>query len=155
MASKKRGRRKRRARGGIGQRIAVALATVVLVLCAASITFGLFVRQVGPDGRARALRVSVENGTGASGIASAAQSGLEKLGVDVLSVGNAGRFDYAESMLVARKRGADVERLGQQIGCKRVLAQFDKDAAEDATLILGADYQHLHLEWSEEKGLAD
>lgn len=155
MASRKRNRRKRRARGGLGQRIAVALATVVLVLCAASITFGLFVRQVGDDGRARALRVSVENGSGAKGVAGEAQVGLEKLGVQVLSVGNAARFDYPHSMLVARRRGADVKALGEQIGCKQVLAQFDKSATEDATLILGADYRQLHLGWKDEKGLAD
>jgi hypothetical protein len=139
----------------VGQRIAVAMATVILVLCAASITFGLFVRQVGEDGRARELRVSVRNGTAAKGIAAEAQVSLERLGVKVLDVGNADRSDYTESILVARKRGADVERLGERIGCRQVIAQFDDSAVEDASLILGSDYHRLRLEWRDEKGLAE
>jgi len=155
MAAARKKRRKRRARGGIGQRIAVGLATVVLVMCAASITFGLFVKQVGDDGRARELRVSVRNGTGAKGIAAQAEAALERLGVRVLDVGNADRFDYDESILVARKRGADVERLGERIGCRQVIAQFDDSALEDASLILGSDYRRLRLEWRDEKDLAE
>jgi len=99
--------------------------------------------------------VSVLNGTGAKGIAGQAEISLAKLGVRVLEVGNADRFDYEESILVARKRGADVERLGERIGCRQVIAQFDDSAVEDASLILGADYRRLRLEWHDENGLAE
>jgi len=154
MATRSRKKRNRRAvRGRIGQRIAVGLSISVLVLCAASITFGLFVRQTNPDGSTRPLRVTLQNGTGIPGIASDAQAGLARLGVEVLSVENAERFDYSETILVARKRGGDVDLLGEAIGCGNVVRQLDRDAPEDATLILGADYRDLKL--GPEKGLAD
>jgi hypothetical protein len=145
--------KKRRKRGrksaGIGQRIAVLLSVVVLVLCAASISFSVFVRRTGEDGKSRALRVELLNGTGVAGIAESARSALAKLGVDVVAVGNAERFDYGESILVARERGTDVRLLGEMIGCRHVVDQLDKTAAADASLILGADYRSLALGWTE------
>jgi hypothetical protein len=156
MASHSRKKRNRRAvRGGLGQRIAVGLSTLVLVLCAASITFGLFVRKIDDDGGTRPLRVALLNGTGIPGIAGDAEAELLRLGVEVTEVGNAERFDYRESILVARKRGGEVALLGTAIGCGHVVEQLDRGAAEDATLILGADYRSLKLGWSREKGLAD
>jgi hypothetical protein len=156
VASRSRKKRNRRAlRGGIGQRIAVGLSTLVLVLCAASITFGLFVRQTGGDGKARPLRLALLNGTGIPGIAGNAQAELSRLGVEVVSVGNAERFDYRESILVAKKRGGEVALLGEIIGCGHVVRQLDREAPEDASLILGADYRALKLGWRLEKDLAD
>jgi len=146
MASKSRKKRNRRAvRKSIGQRIAVGLSIVVLVLCVASVGFSLFVRQTGPDGRSRPLRLAVENGTGEKGIARDAQEALARLGVQVISAGNADRFDYAESILVARKRGGEVRMLAERIGCRHVAEQLSESAAEDATLVLGADFAELKL----------
>jgi hypothetical protein len=143
-------RRKRgRKRAGTGQRFVVALAIVVLVLCAASISFSVFVRKTGADGTSRPLRIELLNGTGVAGIADSARGALTKLGVDVVSVGNAERFDYSESILVARERGTDVRLLGEMIGCQHVVDQLDKAATADASLILGADYRDLALGWSE------
>ena len=156
MATKSRRKRNRRAvRKGLGQRIAIGLSIVVLVLCAASVGFSLFVRQTDADGTTRALRLSIENGTGERGIARAAQAELARLGVQVVATGNAGRSDYAESVLVARKRGGDVELLAEAIGCRRVVMQLSESAGEDATLILGADYADLKLGIEPEKGLAE
>jgi hypothetical protein len=141
-------RRKRgRKRAGFGQRVAVALSVVVLVLCASSISFSLFVRQTGADGKSRRLRVELLNGTGVAGIAESARVALSQLGVDVIAVGNAERFDYSECILVARERGTDVRLLGDVIGCAHVVDQLDKDATADASLILGADYRSLALGW--------
>lgn len=143
-------RRKRgRKRAGIGQRIAVALSIVVLVLCAASISFSVFVHKTGADGAARPLRVELLNGTGVAGIADSARGALAKLGVDVVAVGNAERFDYSESILVARERGTDVRLLAEMIRCRHVVDQLDKSAVADASLILGADYRSLALGWTE------
>jgi hypothetical protein len=156
MASKSRKTRNRRAvRRGAGQRIAVGLSIVVLILCAASVGFSLFVRQTDPDGRSRALRVSIENGTGQKGIAHEARAALSRLGVRVVSAGNADRFDYRESILVARKRGGEVRVLAERIGCRHVVEQLSGDAAEDATLVLGADYHELKLALGQEKDLAE
>jgi hypothetical protein len=69
--------------------------------------------------------------------------------VDVVAVGNAERFDYSESILVARERGTDVRLLGEMIRCRHVVDQLDKAATADASLILGADYRSLALGWSE------
>lgn len=148
MARKTR-RKRGRKRAGIGQRIAVALSIVVLVLCAASISFSVFVRKTGADGTSRPLRVELLNGTGVAGIADSARAALAKLGIDVVSVGNAERFDYSESILVARERGTDVRLLGEIIGVRHVVDQLDKSAAADASLILGADYRSLALGWPE------
>ena len=148
MAARKR-RKRGRKRTGIGQRLAIALSVVVLVLCASSISFSLFVRQTGEDGKSRRLRVELLNGTGVAGIAESARAALAKLGVDVIAVGNAERFDYSESILVARERGTDVRLLGEVIGCPHVIDQLDKNATADASLILGADYKSLALGWTE------
>jgi len=52
--------------------------------------------------------------------------------------------------LIARKRDADVARLGELLGCRNVVLQIKEDAIEDASLILGADYRSLNLEWDAE-----
>jgi len=156
MATKSRKKRNRRAvRKSAGQRIAVGLSIVVLILCGASVGFSLFVRQTGDDGRSRALRVAIENGTGEKGIAGDAEAALGHLGVDVVRTGNAERFDYAETILVARKRGGEVRLLAEQIGCRHVVEQLNPAASEDATLILGADCVDLKLGLRAGKGLAD
>jgi hypothetical protein len=140
---KKRGVR-RKGRGGLGQRIAVALATIVLVLCAASVTFSLFVRQ--PDGNgSRPLTMTIRNGSGVPGIAGDAEAALRQMGVSVVEVGNAERFDYAETVLLVRRRGTEVELLAERIGCDNVTVQVQKHAVADAELILGADYRRLRL----------
>jgi hypothetical protein len=145
MAARKAKRRARRpARGGLGQRVAVGLATAVLVLCAASVTFSLFVRRSG-DGTARPLTVSIRNGSGIPGVAGDAEAALRRMEVSVVEVGNADRFDYPETVLIVRRRGAEVELLAERIGCRNVTTQIKKNAAADAELILGADYRRLRL----------
>lgn len=138
---------KRRARGtrraGAGQRIAVALATVVLVLCAASVTFSLFFRQ--PDGTTRPLTVAIRNGSGVPGIAGEAEAALRRMGVRVVEVGNADRFNYDETVLLVRRRGAEADLLAERIGCGNVTVQVQKNAVADVELILGADYRRLDL----------
>jgi hypothetical protein len=140
---KKKSGRPRHTRTGAGQRILVALSAVVLVLCAASVTFSLFTGS--SEQGSGPLTVAIRNGTGISGIAGDAETALTALGVKIVGVGNADHFSYAESVLVVRRRGADVALLAERIGCKRVTRQHRKDAAADAELILGADYRDLSL----------
>lgn len=149
MARKAQRRKRGKKRASIGQRLAVAASVVVLVLCAASISFSVFVHKTGSDGTARPLRIELLNGSGVAGIADDARGALAKLGIDVVAVGNAERFDYSESILVARERGTDVRLLGEIIGCRHVVDQLDKQAAADASLILGADYKSLALGWTD------
>ncbi|HEU4364042.1 MAG TPA: LytR C-terminal domain-containing protein [Candidatus Krumholzibacteria bacterium] len=144
MAARKGKRRARRsARGGLGQRVAVALATIVLVLCAASVTFSLFFQA--PDGTRRQLTVAIRNGSGVPGIAADAEAALRRMEVRVVEVGNAERFDYEETVVIVRRRGAEADRLAERIGCGNVTVQVRKDAAADVELILGADYRSLRL----------
>jgi hypothetical protein len=146
---KKRATRRKSKGAGFGQKLLVALSLVLLVLCAASVTWSFFVRNnKGAD--ERPFTIEVLNGTGERGLAHEAKRSLLHRGIDVISVGNADHFDYSESVLVARKRGADVETLGEVLGCKNVVVQIREDSIEDASLILGADYRDLNLEWNDE-----
>jgi len=155
MASKSRKKRNRRAvRKGVKQKLAVGLSVAILCLCAASVGFSLFVRQTDSDGRSRALRLAVENGSGLPGVAASAGDALAAMGLDVTSTGNAPRSDYSESLLVVRRRGGEVRLLADRIGCRHVIEQLSRSADEDATLILGLDCTQLKLGLEVEKGLA-
>ena len=152
MATKRKKKRSGKRKGsktGFAQKIVVALSFMVLVLCAASVTWSFFVRW-GEGGKNRAFTVEILNGVGDSGIAHEAKRALLHRGIDVIAVGNAARFDYDESVLIARKRGADVGTLGEMLGCRNVVVQIKENAIEDASLILGADYRKLNLEWNAE-----
>ena len=144
---KKRSGKRNRKNAGTAQKLLVALSFMVLVLCAASVTWSFFVRW-GDGGEDRAFTVEILNGVGDSGIAHEAKRALLQRGIDVIAVGNAHRFDYEESVLIARKRDADVARLGEVLGCRNVVVQIKEDAIEDASLILGADYRSLNLDWN-------
>jgi len=142
---KKKASSSRKKRGaGFGQKFLVAASLVVLVLCAASVTSSFYFRQKGPP---RTFTIEVLNGSGETGLAHAARNGLLHLGIDVIEEDNAPHFGYEESILIARKPDADVDRLGEILGCKNVIVQIQEDNLADATLILGADYRELNLEW--------
>jgi len=126
---------------------------MTLVLCAASITFGFFVRGGGESGGQ--FRLEVLNGTGKPGLAHEAQRGLLMRGIDVIEVGNAGHFRYEESVLIARRAGVDVTELGRLIGCDNVVVQLQDEPLEDASLILGKDYLDLHLDWDHRSDLSE
>lgn len=160
MAAKKKTRRRaapRRRRtkpsgGGAGQKALLALAGIVLVLCVASVTQGFFLRNK-PDGVR--FRVDVLNGTGKAGLAHAVKRSLHRKGIDVIEVGNADRFDYKESVIIRRREGVDVEALGRNLGCDNIVTQLRKRSLSDATLILGADYRELNLDWELESDLLE
>lgn len=147
---KKRGSRKRKNNGaGFAQKSLVALSCIVLILCVASVTWSFFIRR--SDGiKGETFTIEILNGVGQPGIAHEAKRLLLQRGIDVIAVGNTTRFDYDESVLIARKRGADVERLGEVLGCRNIVVQIKYDSIEDASLILGADYRRLNLGWGED-----
>jgi hypothetical protein len=141
-------------RGGLGQRLLVGVAGMVLVLCAASITQGFFYR----NGKDRPpvpdqFRVEVLNGTGKQGLAHAVRRCLHRKGIDVIDARNAKSFDYEETVLMARRPGADVDQLGELLGCSNIVIQYKDNSLADATLILGADYRGLELDWHLESDL--
>jgi hypothetical protein len=144
--SRKRGKR---SGGGIVQRLLVGLSVIVLVLCAASITYSFFMRGGSPDDPPRALRLKVLNGVGTVGLANDAARALKRRGVDVIDTDNAPRFDYKQSVLIARRHSIDAEALARELGCSKVIVQIDEQLLEDATLILGDDYRELKLDWED------
>ena len=144
-SSRKRGQRRG---GGVVQRLLVGLSSVVLILCAASITYGFFMRGGSPD-QPRVLRLRVLNGVGTVGLANEAARALKRRGVDVIDTGNAPHFDYKQSVLIARRHTTDAEALAEDLGCARVIVQIDEHELEDATLILGDDYRELKLDWED------
>ena len=155
MVAKKKTKKKYKrggARGGsnFGQKILVGLSGIVLVLCAASVTSGFFLRRGGGGDATAQFRIEILNGTGKSGLAQTAKKELLLRGIDVIRVDNAEHFDYPKSVLIARKKGADVELLGRILECENVVEQLRDDTLEDATLILGRDYQKLNLDWKHE-----
>jgi hypothetical protein len=136
--SKRRGRRERK--------LLVGAVAVVLVLCGASIAVGVmnwFTRAYG-DEITDNLRVEVLNGTGERGVGRIVARALMKKKIDVLFVDNADRFDYEETVIVARKRKPEIGSLAEMIGCRRV-EQLKEKSNVDATLIVGSDYRALNL----------
>ncbi len=148
-------RRGRRNGGGFLQKVLVGLSGVALVLCAASITQGFFFRSLSHGGIDGQFRIEVLNGTGKVGLAHAVKRVLHRKEIDVFEVGNAPSFDYEESVLIARRKDADVERLGNILGCRNVVSQVRDGTLVDATLILGADFRDLNLDWELETDLLE
>jgi len=100
------------------------------------------------------LRIEVLNGTGEKGVGRIVARALMRKKVDVLFVDNADRFDYAETVIVARTRRPEVASLAEMIGCRRV-EQLQEKSAVDATLIVGDDYRSLNLELSAVSSLSE
>lgn len=149
---KKKKRTARRAKSGVGvgQKFLVALSFIVLVLCAASVTMSFFVRKQKSGAQNQTFTIEVLNGTGTAGLAHTAKRELLRLGIDVIEVGNADHFGYEESVLIARNPDTNVDLLGEIIECGNVVVQIREDSIVDATLILGADYLKLNLQWSDD-----
>ncbi len=146
-------KRKKRARSGLLQRALIFLSCAVLVLCAASITYGFFLRRT--DVHPGRLRIEVLNGTGERGLAQRAALALMRRGIDVFKVGNAERFSYRESILISRRKNPQVKLLANVLGCENTIEQLRRNAIVDATLILGSDYQRLKLGLREDLSLPD
>lgn len=147
-------RRKQPVGGGAGQKLLLGLAGVVLVLCVASITQGFYFRTV-DGGPGSQFRVEVLNGAGIPGLANAGKRCLHRRGIDVIDARNADRFNYGESIIMQRRPEADVEALGKLIGCDNIVEQRMENSLVDATIILGADYRDLDLDWELESDLLE
>jgi hypothetical protein len=69
------------------------------------------------------------------------------MGIDVLIVGDAERYDFAESILIDRRGNpALMKKLSRFLGCRRVLKQVQTRPLVDATLIIGNDVRKLRIE---------
>lgn len=149
-------KRSKRGRSG-GERLLVAAFAAALVLCGASIAVGVMNWMTRAHGHdvTEDIRIEVLNGTGERGLGRVVARALMKKRIDVLSVGNADKFDYEETILIARTRNAAVEPLGEMLGCGRFIEQLKDDSMVDATLIIGADYRTLNFGLNGVSNLSD
>jgi hypothetical protein len=139
-------RKKKNTNGQPVQKLLVVLSCTIWILCAASITYGFFLRFSNNGAQqGRRFRIEILNGTGRSGLAQEAANALMRRGIDVFKTGNADRFTYEQSILIARRKSPQFEQLGRILGCSRMVEQLQNDTLVDATFILGADYANLKL----------
>lgn len=116
----------------------------------AVIAFSLVVRWSGCGSNAgferESFQLEVLNGTGETGLAMKTAMVLREMGIDVLIVGDAERYDFTESILIDRKGNpALMKKLSRLLGCRRVLKQIQPRPLVDATLIIGEDKDEMHI----------
>jgi LCP family protein required for cell wall assembly len=91
--------------------------------------------------------IAVLNGTGKSGIGQSVASHLQKMGVEVVHVGNAKHFDYRSSNIIYPERSSEQDRttaqlLSQLCGISSSLTRMNRQATYPS-LIVGHDYETL------------
>jgi hypothetical protein len=107
---------------------------------------------LGSGDDSKPIRVEVLNGCGIPKLARGVSWELRRLGLDVVSVGDARQQDFDQTVIVERRseKLRNARKLAVAIGCKRILKDIDSTLYLEATLILGSDYQkffpHLKLE---------
>jgi LCP family protein required for cell wall assembly len=91
--------------------------------------------------------IAVLNGTGKKGVGQSVASQLQRMGVEVLDVGNAKHFDYRSSNIIYPEGAAESTRqtanlLSKLCGISGSLTKSNK-LASATSLIVGADYENL------------
>jgi LCP family protein required for cell wall assembly len=91
--------------------------------------------------------VAVLNGTGKSGIGQSVASHLQKMGVEVVHVGNAKHFDYRSSNIIYPEKPSENDRttaklLSELCGISSSLTRTNNQASYPS-LIVGHDYESL------------
>ncbi|MEJ2720816.1 MAG: LytR C-terminal domain-containing protein [bacterium] len=138
------------------QRALFLVVGLVLILCAASVAVGVKNRYLRPaEEDLPRVRLEVLNGTGEKGLARDVALALIKKNIDVFHVGNADRFDYESTVLIARKKTPGLETVSAKLGCGEFIEQLQADAMVDGTLIIGADFRTLNLGREFKSGLPE
>lgn len=97
-----------------------------------------------PEEPARRPRVEVLNGLGRPGAARRAAETIREMGFDVVYFGNAERFDYETTRILARSRDSTaVRRIADSLGVRRVSHRPEPSLYVDGTVILGADWDSV------------
>ena len=98
-----------------------------------------------PDGRL--IRVQVLNGTREGGAGARVAAYLREGGFQVVEVGNADRFDYPASMVVARRADpAAARKVARYLGDPPVIRQAWTSDFAEVTVVIGADRSRLRVE---------
>ena len=129
----------------------ISPATVMIVISLLLMAISIAVRWSGIGGNFSApeepFQIEVLNGTGEPGVARDVTMKLRRMGIDVLIEGNAGLFDYRESVLVDRKGNPELmKKLSRRLGVSSIVTQIQERPLVDATLIVGWDREKLRLQ---------
>lgn len=94
------------------------------------------------------IRVEILNGCGTGGLAGQIGKKLRDFGVDVMTMGNAENFNFAETIVMDRIGKLEYARqVAALIGTPNVIQQKTPDTyrLEEVTIIIGRDYDRLEI----------
>jgi hypothetical protein len=97
----------------------------------------------------RDVKVEVLNGCGIDGMARTVGNRLRETGFDVMTLDNADRFDYPESIVIDRLGAPeDADRVAEALGISNRIQQIVPDPfrIESVTVIIGRDFGRIGLD---------
>jgi hypothetical protein len=97
-------------------------------------------------------QIQILNGCGKSGAAEQFRNYLTDRGFDIIEFGNAGSWNYAHTLVIARTANEPVARdLAKVLDTDNLIHLSDPLALVDATVIIGKDYEELSKRWQKAK----
>jgi hypothetical protein len=97
-------------------------------------------------------QIQILNGCGKPGAAEQFRNYLTDQGFDIIEFGNAGTWNYAHTIVVARTANEPVARdLAKVLKTDNLIHLFDPMAMVDATVFIGKDYEELIKKWQRPK----
>ena len=97
----------------------------------------------------RDVKVEVLNGCGVDGMARIVGNRLRETGFDVMTLDNADRFDYPESIVIDRLGTPEnADRVAEALGISNRIQQIVPDPfrIESVTVIIGRDFDRIGLD---------
>ncbi|GAB4467683.1 MAG: hypothetical protein Kow00124_00910 [Anaerolineae bacterium] len=100
-------------------------------------------REIAEAARAEGATISILNGTAREGLATITRDRLAAVGIQVTSIGNAERSDYAQTIIINHNgKDATARFLAAQLGvAESLIAAGTPGSAYDIEVILGEDYR--------------
>jgi hypothetical protein len=93
-------------------------------------------------------QIQILNGCGKPGAAEQFRDYLTERGFDIIEFGNAGSWNYAHTLVIARTGNEPVARdLAKVLDTDNLIHLSDPLALVDATVIIGKDYEELSKRW--------
>lgn len=93
-------------------------------------------------------QIQILNGSGKSGVAEGFRDYLTRLGFDVIDFGNARKWNYENTLVIARAESDTVARdMARALGTPRLLHLRRTTTLVVATVIIGKDYEELMRTW--------
>jgi hypothetical protein len=128
--------------------LAMALLALLVLALVGSWAWARFAPKPGTPPRVagQVIRVQVLNGSGEAGVATRLAAYLREGGFHVVEVGNADRFDYFPTVVVARTpEPGPAETVARYLGRPPVLLQARRSDAAQVTVIIGRDRSRIRL----------